>query len=351
MRSAESRKSIDMWPVAGLPVVDVSALRGDGAARDEVARQLDAACRDVGFFYVVGHGVDEGLEGRLEQLSRAFFGLPDDEKARIAMAGGGRAWRGWFPVGGELTSGRPDRKEGIYFGAELAPDHPRVAAGVPLHGPNLFPGRPAGLRHEVLAYMAAMTDLGHLLASAVARALGLVDDWFATHLTADPTVLFRIFHYPPAAETDAEGPPGAEPPWGVAEHTDYGLLTILRQDDTGGLEVRTPAGWTAAPPIPGSFVCNLGDMLERMTGGLYRSTPHRVRNAGRAGRVSFAFFFDPSWDAEVRALPLEEGPSPASSAPRWDGANVHELTGTYGDYLLAKVAKVFPDLGDRVLDR
>jgi isopenicillin N synthase-like dioxygenase len=340
-----------MWPVACLPVVDVSTLRGGGAARDDGVRQLDAACRDVGFFYVVGHAVDEDLQGRLEALSREFFGLPDDEKARIAMAGGGRAWRGWFPVGGELTSGRPDRKEGIYFGAELAPDHPRVAAGVPLHGPNLFPARPAGLRDAVLAYMAAMTDLGHLLASAVARALGLADDWFATHLTADPTVLFRIFQYPPAAATDAEGPPGAERPWGVAEHTDYGLLTILRQDNTGGLEVRTPAGWTAAPPIPGSFVCNLGDMLERMTGGLYRSTPHRVRNPGRAGRVSFAFFFDPSWDAEVGALPLGGRPSPAPSAPRWDGANVHELTGTYGDYLLAKVAKVFPDLGARVLDR
>ena len=114
------------------------------------------------------------------------------------MARGGRAWRGWFPVGGELTSGRPDRKEGIYFGAELGPDDPRVSAGLPLHGPNLFPARPAGLRDAVLAYMAAMTDLGHLLASAIARALGLADDWFATHLTADPTVLFRIFHYPPA---------------------------------------------------------------------------------------------------------------------------------------------------------
>jgi isopenicillin N synthase-like dioxygenase len=340
-----------MWPVTGLPVVDVSALRGGGAACDDAARQLDAACRDVGFFYVIGHAVDEVLQGRLEALSREFFGLPDDEKARIAMAGGGRAWRGWFPVGGELTSGRPDRKEGIYFGAELAPDHPRVAAGVPLHGPNLFPARPAGLRDAVLAYMAAMTDLGHLLASAVARALGLADDWFATHLTADPTVLFRIFHYPPAAVTYAEGPSGAERPWGVAEHTDYGLLTILRQDDTGGLEVRTPTGWTPAPPIPGSLVCNLGDMLERMTGGLYRSTPHRVRNPGRVGRVSFAFFFDPSWDAEVGALPLEGRPSPAPSVPRWDGANVHALTGTYGDYLLAKVAKVFPDLGARVLDR
>ena len=171
--------------------------------------------------------------------------------------------------------------------------------------------------------------------------LGLERDWFARNVTADPTVLFRIFRYPPAVDDG----------WGVGEHTDYGLLTILRQDDTGGLEVRTPTGWTAAPPIAGSFVCNLGDMLERMTGGLYRSTPHRVRNRGRVGRVSFAFFFDPSWDAEVGALPLEGLPPTTPSVPRWDGANVHELTGTYGDYLLAKVAKVFPDLGTRVLDR
>lgn len=335
--------------MADLPVIDVSALRsGDGAARDRVARELDAACRDVGFFYIVGHAVPEGLQRRLEALSREFFGLPDDEKADIRMAGGGRAWRGWFPVGGELTSGMPDRKEGIYFGAELGPDHPRVAAGVPLHGANRFPPRPAGLRGAVLDYIAAMTDLGHLLSAAVARALGLADDWFSTHLTADPTVLFRIFHYPPTAAHDGAV---ARWGWGVGEHTDYGLLTILRQDDVGGLEVRTPAGWTVAPPIPGSFVCNLGDMLERMTGGLYRSTPHRVRNTGPAGRVSFAFFFDPSWDAEVKPLPLDRPAAPVPSVPRWDGGDVHELSGTYGDYLLAKVGKVFPDLRARVLDQ
>ena len=336
--------------MADLPVIDVSALHGGGAPRDQVARELDAACREVGFFYIVGHGVGEGLQRRLEALSREFFGLPEAEKVGIGMARGGPAWRGWFPVGGELTSGTPDRKEGIYFGAELGPEHPRVAAAVPLHGPNLFPARPAGLRDAVLAYMAAMTDLGHVLSAAVARALGLPDDWFATHLTADPTVLFRIFHYPPGAAA-ADDRAAAEREWGVGEHTDYGLLTILRQDHTGGLEVRTPAGWTIAPPVPGSFVCNLGDMLERMTGGRYRSTPHRVRNTGRSGRVSFAFFFDPSWDAEVKPLPLDRPPTPVLSVPRWDGADVHELSGTYGDYLLAKVAKVFPDLGARVLDQ
>ena len=196
--------------MADVPVIDVSALRGGGAARDEVARRLDAACREVGFFYIVGHDVPEGLQRQLEALSREFFGLPEDEKARIGMAGGGRAWRGWFPVGGELTSGMPDRKEGIYFGAELDPEHPRVAAGVPLHGPNLFPAHPADLRDTVLAYMAAMTDLGHLLSGAVARALGLADDWFATHLTADPTVLFRIFHYPPGPAAGAGEEPAAD---------------------------------------------------------------------------------------------------------------------------------------------
>src|SRR5512134_1222394 len=129
---------------ARLPVLDVSPLRagGDAAARARLARDLAQACRDHGFFYVVGHGVDRGLEARLEALARAFFAQPEAEKARVRMELGGRAWRGWFPVGGELTSGRPDLKEGIYFGAELGPDDPRVAAGLPLHGPNLFPALP-----------------------------------------------------------------------------------------------------------------------------------------------------------------------------------------------------------------
>src|SRR5688500_3439236 len=119
----------------------------------------------MGFFYVVGHGVDLDLQQRLEDESRAFFELPDVEKARIAMAHGGRAWRGWFPVGGELTSGRPDHKEGIYFGSELPPDDPRVAVRrLPLHGPNLFPSRPAGLRDAVLEYLEAMQGLAATVA-------------------------------------------------------------------------------------------------------------------------------------------------------------------------------------------
>jgi len=321
-----------------VPRVDINTLVSGRGDHHAAAAAIDAACRDTGFFSIVGHAVDPGLRGRLDALAREFFALDDSEKAEIAMAHGGRAWRGWFPLGGELTSGIPDRKEGIYFGAELDAGDPRVRAGIALHGPNLFPRRPAALRGVVLEYLETMTRLGHAVMRGVALALGLPPDWFAHELTADPTILFRIFSYPPASSDD-------EDEWGVREHTDYGLLTIVGQDDLGGLQVRSTLGWIDVPPDADAFVCNIGDMLERMTGGRYRSTPHRVRNTSESTRLSFPFFFDPGWDAEVRAVPeIAEGARNEDAQARWDRANVHELTGTYGEYLLSKVSKVFPAL-------
>lgn len=323
-----------------LPVIDVTPLVAGSDDVGGVADAIDRACREHGFFYVSGHGVSEELQERLDRAARTFFDLPEADKAAIAMSRGGRAWRGWFPLEGELTSGRPDRKEGLYLGAELGTAHPQVRAGTPLHGANLFPDQVPDLRGAVLEYLDAMTQLGHRLMRGIALALGLDGGWFDQHLTADPLVLFRIFRYPPEAGLD-------EPNWGVAEHTDYGLLTILRQDGLGGLQVHARSGWIDAPPLPGTFVCNLGDMLERMTGGRYRSTPHRVRNGGDVDRLSFPFFFDPAWDAEVLPVPLE-GEGAAEARVRWDGEDVFAFTGTYGDYLWGKVGKVFPDLRDRV---
>ncbi|HUR03984.1 MAG TPA: 2OG-Fe(II) oxygenase family protein, partial [Nonomuraea sp.] len=129
--------------------------------------------------------------------------------------------------------------------------------------------------------------------------------------------------------------------WGVGEHTDYGLLTLLLQDDNSGLQVHTTRGWIDAPPLPGTFVCNIGDMLDKLTGGLYRSTPHRVRNLSGNERLSYPFFFDPGWDCEVPPLPYTPG-----GRARWDGQDLRAFSGTYGDYLLAKVSKVFPHLAD-----
>jgi len=330
-------------PSAQVPIIDVAALVGGPGSVDEVARQIAAACRAHGFFYIVGHGVDEALCNRLDSLSRQFFALPDERKARIRMALGGRAWRGWFALGNELTSGRPDWKEGLYLGTELPDDDPRVRAGWPLHGRNLFPAEPAELRETTLAYIDALTRLGHALMRGIALSLGLHADYFAERCTGDPLVLFRIFNYP-------SRPAAPEVRWGVGEHTDYGLLTMLRQDDVGGLEIKTASGWVAAPPVAGSFVCNIGDMLERMTGGLYKSTPHRVAlNTSGRDRISLPFFFDPNFAARIESVPRLATNADDDSASRWDHASVHAFEGSYGDYLLGKIGKVFPDLKQQVL--
>jgi isopenicillin N synthase-like dioxygenase len=323
---------------SGIPVIDVRALTHGTENRFEVAAEIGRACRDWGFFYIVGHGVDESLQERLEQASRQFFAQDLEVKLAIKMSRGGRAWRGYFPVGGELTSGKPDLKEGIYFGAELDPDHPLVKAGTPMHGPNLFPSDMPRFREIVLDYMDAMTRLGQSLAAGIALSLGLEDSYFFDRYTSDPLILFRVFNYPPPAPDSA-----GDSTFGVGEHTDYGLLTILKQDRSGGLQVKTKSQWVAAPPLPNSFVCNIGDMLDRMTGGRYLSTPHRVRNPAGQNRLSFAFFFDPNFNAEVRPIEMEAGVRD-NKEERWDGASVHEFHGTYGDYLLGKVAKVFPEL-------
>jgi isopenicillin N synthase-like dioxygenase len=323
-----------------MPVIDVAPLVTDAGDGSRVAAEIAQACRDTGFFYIVGHGVDERLQSRLEESSRRFFAQDLRTKMDIAMERGGRAWRGYFPVGAELTSGKADAKEGIYFGTELPADHPRVTDGTPLHGANLFPRDMPEFRDAVLAYMDAMTQLGHAVMEGIALSLGLPESYFADRYTREPLTLFRIFNYPgdPLAADD-------EPRWGVGEHTDYGLLTILKQDDTGGLQVKSGGRWTPAPPIPGAFLCNIGDMLDRMTAGQYKSTPHRVQNVTRRDRLSFPFFFDPNFDARISPIIKADATLVSDDRnERWDRASVHEFEGTYGDYILAKVSKVFPQL-------
>jgi len=214
----------------------------------------------------------------------------------------------------------------------------------------------------------------------------------------DPLCLFRIFNYPNPTPLQAlfertgtvkEGQalltisqannPAARPKlWSVGEHTDYGMITILRQDNSGGLQVRrvpklkegassaSDEEWIEAPPIPGTFVINIGDMLEKMTGGVYLSTPHRVLNPTSKDRISFPFFFDPDFNAKMTSLVTEsprlqallcsDGGDGTSSKPaslagrafrrRWDGKEVGltSFDGTYGEYIISKVSKVFPHL-------
>jgi isopenicillin N synthase-like dioxygenase len=330
--------------VSPIPVVNIQPLITGIGDRALVAEQIRQACQDWGFFYITGHAVEEQLQHDLEELSRQFFAQDLDTKMRIRMELGGRAWRGYFPIGDELTSGKPDQKEGIYFGSELDKAHPLVRAGTPMHGANLFPDTIPLLRQTVLDYMNAMTQLGHTLMIGIALSLGLEETYFSDRYTHDPLILFRIFNYPPNSSNKDE-----QSLWGVGEHTDYGILTILKQDSCGGLQIKSNSQWIEAPPLPNTFVCNIGDMLDRMTGGLYRSTPHRVLNQSGRDRLSFPFFFDPNFNAEIKPIQHLQLYQSDDKHERWDQASVHEFRGTYGNYVLNKVSKVFPILRQAVL--
>lgn len=330
-----------------IPVLDVQGLREDTNLA-AIGSALHGAFKDWGFAYIANHGVPGELQRELAATSRRFFAEPLDVKMAIAMKHAGLAWRGYFPVGGELTASKPDQKEGLYFGAEHQPNDPGVMGGWPMHGKNLWPAGEAykDFAPTVLRYMAELTQLGHALMKAVGVGLGLTPTYFRERFTDRPTMLFRCFNYPAR--------PAHDQLWGVGEHTDMGFLTILLQDNLGGLEVKSQRGtWIKAPPIPDTFIINIGDMLQHWTHGIYRATLHRVKNIAGTDRVSFPFFFDPNWQCPL--LPIDPALLPKGELAeakrrgndsRWDGLDLRTLSArqTYGDFVWEKIRHVFPDL-------
>ena len=283
-----------------IPVIDIAPLlHGDAAAQAEIVKKIGDACRHIWFFYVVNHGVPEALIARVYAEAARFFAQPNAKKAEIAIEKSS-CHRGWFMVGGEnLDPAKQketgDLKEGVKIGRDLGPDHPLVRAGTPLHGPNQWPDLP-GWREVMEEYYAAMEALGRKLLQAFAAALGVGANYFDGWLDAPMTTLGPL-HYPPQKGHITEAQIGA------GAHTDYGCLTMLAQDDAGGLQVRNASGvWIDAPPVPGSFVVNIGDMMERWTNGVFTSTLHRVVNISGKERYSIPYFFDPDFNAPVECL-------------------------------------------------
>ena len=369
-REGESAQQGTARARAAVPVIDLGPLSGCGLAPQQahasverrLARQLVEALSTVGFAALSNHGISGASLSALQESAQRFFSLPSSEKAQISMAHRGRAWRGYFSEGAELTSGLADQKEGIYFGVDHAPAHPSVLKGFPMHGENLWPAQSSTLRPLVEEHMRAAQALGEQLLGLIGLGLGLGRGYFAGRFQgAEPTCLFRIFNYPAHPEERAR----ESERWGVGPHTDMGLLTLLFQDASGGLELqRRDGSWVEAPAQPERCLINIGDMLERWTWGRLRATLHRVKSPESAPRLSFPFFYDPPWEAtlepidEARFLPRGGDPSlPASSpeagswgsagaAERWDGLPLHELedTITYGDFVWEKIRTVFPSL-------
>ncbi|MEU0497389.1 2-oxoglutarate and iron-dependent oxygenase domain-containing protein [Mycobacterium sp. NPDC006124] len=310
-----------------VPIVDVSGLRSsDEAERVRVAQDIGAAARDVGFFYVSGSGVDESTFDRMLAATKEFFALPLEEKMR-SYIGLSRCHRGYVPIGEEgVENGVPDLKEAFDTALDLPVDDPDYAAGNPMLGPNTWPDLP-GFAEAVTEYYEAVLEVGHLLLRAFAVALEEDPDVFSRHATKTPSQL-RLVHYPHNPE--------ARDALGIGAHTDYECFTLLKPT-APGLEVLNGAGqWIDVPPVEGTFVVNIGDLLELWTCGAFVATSHRVRKVAEE-RYSFPLFFNVDYDTEVKPLPQFVSPDLPSRAPL-----------KAGEHLFAQTAQSFAYLRQRV---
>lgn len=283
-----------------IPVIDLTASFSINLdERKKVAWEIHKACRDTGFFYVSNHCVPQALMASHLQLARDFFSQSKDIKAKVDVANS-RCMRGYEAVAAQtLDAGSPpDLKEGFLMGVERPLDHPDVLAGIPNTGPNQWPAHDPAFKAAFNEYTGHMIRLGRHLMRCIALSLELREDYFDDGLL-DPLYTGRLLHYPPHPSNALANQLGA------GTHTDWGMLTILLQDDVGGLEVQNADGhWINAPCVPGTFIINLGEMVPVLTNGLYHSTPHRVmnNNSGR-DRYSAPTFFDPNYFYRVQCVP------------------------------------------------
>ncbi|WP_295372211.1 2OG-Fe(II) oxygenase family protein [uncultured Pseudacidovorax sp.] len=308
-----------------IPIVDLQgSLDATAPAAQQSARELFEALSQIGFAYIAGHTVAPATREAAFAASRDFHASTLAQKQSLAINAFHRGYMG-MASSTIVTSSvakvtRPNMSESLMLMHELAPDDPGLLAGLPMQGPNQWPDWLPGFKPAMLAYVREVDALGRHIVRLIALALGLPATALDHHFD-HPTTFLRALHYPPQ-------PPAEDEQIGSAPHTDYGIITLLAQDDSGGLQVRPRGGdWIEAPPIPDTYVLNVGDMLARWTNGRLVSTPHRVINRSGGDRYSLPYFLDPSMDTLVECLPTcTDADHPPQHPPV-----------RYGDYLLERL--------------
>jgi len=274
-----------------IPVIDVTSLINHSDP-EAVARQIGHACENVGFFYIKNHGVDQALIDEMYALTKQFFDLPYDQKNKLNIVHSGQTLRGYIPMYAENVDPENTRdfKECYDYGA-----HTDEVS--PFFGPNLMPAELPRFKVVAEAYYAQVLSLARKLISGISLSLGMPGDYFEK-LQRKPITIQRILHYPPQVGKVSQEEIG------IGAHTDYGFLTVLSQDGVGGLQVRNRAGeWVSAPPIDGTFIVNIGDLVQTLTNDRYVSTMHRVVNTSGLERYSIPLFIDLDFDAIVESVP------------------------------------------------
>jgi len=295
-----------------IPVIDLAPMAGgDSAAKQATARALREACINVGFFYIRNHGVPQSVIDDTFALCPRFFGLPLEEKMKIHVKKSVNN-SGYTPLLEENTdeTALGDVHEGFDMANELAPDDPLLKGREALYGANQWPEGLPGFKDQMQAYFGEVLALGKRLFRAFALALDLPEDYFDPMVTK-PTGVLRILYYP-----SQEGPIDQRQ-IGIGAHTDYECFTILaQQQGIQALQVQNGKGeWVSAPPIPGTFVVNIGDQMARWTNDVFASTRHRALNVSGRERNSMPFFLGTNFDTMIEALPSCVGPDRPAKYP------------------------------------
>jgi isopenicillin N synthase-like dioxygenase len=325
-----------------LPILDLAAFRTDpeSAAGTRFVDELRAVFHDIGAAYLVGHGVPDGLDADVFAVAEAFFALPEEQRLEIENVHSSQ-FRGYTRLGGERTNGHQDLREQIDVGRELPV--PEIGPGDPawlrLRGPNLWPAQLPEFRTIVTRWNHELEQVGQTLLRAVAVALGQPIEHF-DGAVSPPEILTKIIRYPPPSEdfpTDQ----------GVGAHTDGGFLTFVHQDSVGGLEAEVHGEWVRIPARPGAFVVNIGEMLQLVSHGYFRATPHRVVSPPKGvPRVSVAYFFNPRFEAKIE--PVELPAELAAEAPGGESTNPdNPILANYGDNSLKVRLRAHPDVAER----
>ena len=297
-----------------IPVIDVGpAFAGVPGALDAVAAQVRDASERVGFFYVAGHGVPQGLIDDAFQASREFHAMPLVDKLALKL---NQNNIGYLPVNESIQRAstvhkatRPNFNESFFISHDRGPDHPDVIAGTPLRGANRWPAGHDLMQATMVGYFKAMEALGERTLPLLARALEMPAGFFAPFFADEAHINLRFLHYPPQEIDDPEQ-------FGQGPHTDNSFITFLAREDTPGLAVRLPSGeWLAPPLIEGTFLVNLGNVMKRWSNDRFLSTPHGVVNDSGRDRYSIAFFYSPNISATIECLPTCTADRPAAYEP------------------------------------
>jgi isopenicillin N synthase-like dioxygenase len=304
-----------------IPVIDFGpALGGVLGALEAVAHQVARASEEVGFFYLLGHGVPPEMADAAFKASREFHAMPLAEKLRLRLNENNI---GYLPVNESMQrhstvhrATRPNYNESFFISHDRGPDHPDVLAGTPLRGRNRWPDGHASMRQAMVGYFQTLVGVGERMLPVLARALDMPSGYFAPFFSAEAHANLRFLHYPPQDTDDDEQ-------FGQGPHTDNSFITILARTEVPGLAVRLTSGeWLAPPLIPGTFLVNLGNVMKRWSNDRFLSTPHGVLNESGGDRYSIAFFYSPSPDAVIECLPSCVGPG---NPPRYPPAVYRDL--------------------------